>query len=152
MLDKKKIKEKLEKERDLLVEQLKGIGKMNPKTGDWEAVPEDLGYKDLPLAGQNAYTLVKGKDTPQPPRGYAGRAGLYEVMDVTHEGLKVVELAPGVTRELIQSKSSDKSQVEPASSLPPAQVASPLKLLRQQLRSWQLTGEKVFSSLLMEEI
>lgn len=46
MLDKKKIKEKLEKERDLLVEQLKGIGKMNPKTGDWEAVPEDLGYKD----------------------------------------------------------------------------------------------------------
>jgi 3-oxoacid CoA-transferase subunit B len=28
------------------------------------------------------------------------------VMDVTPEGLKVVELAPGVTRELIQSKSS----------------------------------------------
>lgn len=46
---------------------------------------EDLGYKDLPLAGQNAYTLVKGKDTPQTPRGYSGRAGLYEVMDVTEE-------------------------------------------------------------------
>jgi type IV pilus assembly protein PilB len=28
---------------------------------------------------------VKGKDTPQTPRGYSGRAGLYEVMDVNEE-------------------------------------------------------------------
>lgn len=42
----------------------------------------DLGYKDLPLANQNAYTLVKGKDTPKSPGGYAGRIGLYEVMDI----------------------------------------------------------------------
>lgn len=48
-------------------------------------ISEDLGYKDLPLAGQNAYTLVKGRDTPQTPHGYIGRAGLYEVMDVTEE-------------------------------------------------------------------
>ena len=46
MLDKKKIKEKLEKERDILVEQMKDMGKMNPKTGEWEATPEELGYKD----------------------------------------------------------------------------------------------------------
>ena len=46
MLDKKKIKEKLEKERDVLVAQMKDIGKMNPKTGEWEATPEDLGYKE----------------------------------------------------------------------------------------------------------
>jgi len=46
MLDKKKIKEKLEKERDVLVEQMKGMGKMNPKTGEWEAIPEDRGYRD----------------------------------------------------------------------------------------------------------
>ena len=39
----------------------------------------------MPLAGQNAYTLVKGKDTPQTPRGYSGRAGLYEVMDVDED-------------------------------------------------------------------
>lgn len=50
-------------------------------------ISEDLGYKDLPLAGQNAYTLVKGRDTPQTPHGYIGRAGLYEVMDVT-EGIQ----------------------------------------------------------------
>ncbi len=62
------------------------IGHLLPKTAaEMPAIAEDLGYKDLPLAGQNAYTLVKGKDTPQTPRGYSGRAGLYEVMDVTEE-------------------------------------------------------------------
>lgn len=62
------------------------IGHLLPKTAaDMPRVAEDMGYKDLPLAGQNAYTLVKGRDSPQTPRGYSGRAGLYEVMDVTEE-------------------------------------------------------------------
>ena len=62
------------------------VGHLLPQTKDVVAqVSEDLGYKDLPLANQSAYTLVKGKDTPQTPRGYSGRAGLYEVMDVTEE-------------------------------------------------------------------
>lgn len=62
------------------------VGHLLPKTKDDVArVAEDLGYKDLPLAGQSAYTLVKGRDTPQTPHGYSGRAGLYEVMDVTEE-------------------------------------------------------------------
>ncbi|MEP6710559.1 MAG: GspE/PulE family protein, partial [Candidatus Saccharibacteria bacterium] len=62
------------------------VGHLLPKTKeDVARISEDLGYKDLPLAGQNAYTLVKGKDTPATPRGYSGRAGLYEVMDVNEE-------------------------------------------------------------------
>jgi type IV pilus assembly protein PilB len=62
------------------------VGHLLPKTkADVARVSADMGYKDLPLAGQNAYTLVKGRDTPQTPRGYIGRAGLYEVMDVTEE-------------------------------------------------------------------
>ena len=62
------------------------VGHLLPKTpAEVVQVSQDLGYKDLPLAGQNAYTLVKGKDTPATPRGYNGRAGLYEVMDVTEE-------------------------------------------------------------------
>jgi type IV pilus assembly protein PilB len=48
-------------------------------------VSADLGYKDLPLAGQKAYTLVKGKDTVGTPGGYKGRVGLYEVMDISQE-------------------------------------------------------------------
>lgn len=62
------------------------VGHLLPKTAaDVAAVSQDLGYKDLPLAGQSAYTLVKGIDTPQTPRGYSGRAGLYEVMDVNND-------------------------------------------------------------------
>jgi len=50
MLDKKKIKDKLEKERDLLLEELKDIGKLNTETLEWEAIPEEL---DSPEPDQN---------------------------------------------------------------------------------------------------
>lgn len=67
------------------------VNHLLPKTReDIVRVSEDLGYKDLPLAGQNAYTLVKGRDTPATPRGYIGRAGLYEVMDVSEEIQKLI--------------------------------------------------------------
>ena len=60
------------------------VGHLLPKTKEEVAnISADLGYKDLPLAGQAAYTLVKGRDTPATPHGYAGRAGIFEVMDVT---------------------------------------------------------------------
>jgi len=59
------------------------VGHLLPKTKEEVArVSADLGYKDLPLAGQSSYTLVRGVDTPQTPHGYSGRAGIYEVMDV----------------------------------------------------------------------
>ncbi len=59
------------------------VGHLLPKTqADVAHTALDLGYKDLPLAGQSAYTLVKGIDSAQSPHGYSGRAGLYEVMDV----------------------------------------------------------------------
>lgn len=60
------------------------VGHLLPKTpADVARVAQDFGYKDLPLAGQSAYTLVRGIDSPQSPHGYSGRLGLYEVMDVT---------------------------------------------------------------------
>ena len=59
------------------------VGMLLPKTPEEvERVSADLGYKNLPLAGQTAYTLVKGISTPTSPEGYEGRAGIYEVMDV----------------------------------------------------------------------
>lgn len=65
---------------------LNNVGHLLPKTkDDVQRVSEDLGYKDLPLGGQNAYTLAKGKDTPRTPNGYSGRVGLYEVLDVTEQ-------------------------------------------------------------------
>jgi DnaK suppressor protein len=46
MLDKKKIKEKLEKERDILLDQIRDIGKLNPETNEWEATPEELNSRE----------------------------------------------------------------------------------------------------------
>lgn len=67
------------------------IGHLLPKTKeDVARVSADLGYKDLPLAGQSAYTLVRGIDTPQTPHGYSGRAGIYEVMDVNPDIQKLI--------------------------------------------------------------
>ena len=62
------------------------VGHLLPKAK--EQVPmfvQDLGYDSLPIANQSSFVLAKGRDTPQTPRGYSGRAGLYEVMDVTEE-------------------------------------------------------------------
>ena len=50
MLDKKIIKEKLEKERDVLLEELRDMGKLNPETGEWEATPEE---QNTPESDQN---------------------------------------------------------------------------------------------------
>ncbi|OGI90804.1 hypothetical protein A2911_01900 [Candidatus Nomurabacteria bacterium RIFCSPLOWO2_01_FULL_40_15] len=46
MLDKKKIKDKLEKEKGILLEELRDMGKLNPETNEWEATPEELDYKE----------------------------------------------------------------------------------------------------------
>ena len=62
------------------------LGNILPKTkAEVSKVAANLGYRSLPLANQNAYTLVKGKVTPDNPTGYQGRMGLYEVFEVTEE-------------------------------------------------------------------
>jgi type IV pilus assembly protein PilB len=62
------------------------IGGLLPATPEQvEQVSADLGYKNLPLRGQNAYTLYKGQDSPDTPGGYRGRMGLYEAFTVTEE-------------------------------------------------------------------
>lgn len=50
MLDKKKIKEQLEKERDVLQKQLGDMAKLNTDTGEWEAIPQE---QDQPETDQN---------------------------------------------------------------------------------------------------
>jgi type IV pilus assembly protein PilB len=62
------------------------IGKYLPPTKEEiDKVAKDLGYETLPLAGQNAYTLTKGIDSPGQPGGYKGRVGIYEVFNVSPE-------------------------------------------------------------------
>lgn len=86
------------------------VGHLLPKTKEEIAqVSADLGYKDLPLANQNAYTLVKGRDTPASPHGYAGRAGLYEVMEVT-EDIQQLIVARATSAE-IQRKAIEQGMI-----------------------------------------
>jgi len=62
------------------------LGDLLPKTEDHRAaVSEDLGYENLPLATENAYTLRRGIDSPDTPHGYKGRMGLYEVFEISEE-------------------------------------------------------------------
>ena len=62
------------------------VGHLLPKTRDEvAAVSQDLGYDSLPLANQSEYDLAMGKNTPLTPGGYVGRAGLYEVMEITED-------------------------------------------------------------------
>ena len=89
---------------------LETVGHLLPKTKEEVAqISADLGYKDLPLAGQTAYALVKGHDTPQTPRGYSGRAGLYEVMDVSEEIQKLI-VARSTSAE-IQRKAMEQGMI-----------------------------------------
>jgi type IV pilus assembly protein PilB len=86
------------------------IGHLLPKTpADVARVSQDLGYKDLPLAGQSAYTLVRGIDSPQSPHGYSGRAGLYEVMDVS-EQIQNLIVARATSAE-IQRKAQEQGMI-----------------------------------------
>ena len=67
------------------------VGGLLPKTQEEVAsVSEDLGYAGLPLANQPSYTLVKGMDDQDSPGGYAGRAGLYEAIDVDEDIQKLI--------------------------------------------------------------
>ena len=62
------------------------VGRFLPKKEDEiKKIAEDLGYETLPLADQKAYTLTKGKDSPDAPGGYKGRMGVYEVFNITPE-------------------------------------------------------------------
>jgi type IV pilus assembly protein PilB len=64
----------------------KSLGMLLPtKEAEMKQFAEDHGYESLPLAGQNAYTLRKGVDSPEAPNGYKGRLGIYEVFENTEQ-------------------------------------------------------------------
>lgn len=67
------------------------VGRLLPQSeANREQIAHDLGYQNLPLATQNAYTLTKGVPGPKAPGGYKGRMGIYEVFTVTEEIQKLI--------------------------------------------------------------
>ncbi|PID30723.1 type II secretion system protein E [Candidatus Saccharibacteria bacterium] len=72
-------------------------------------VSKDLGYETLPLAGDTAYTLTKGKDSPSAPGGYKGRMGLYEVFEVS-DAIQQLILKRATSSE-IQAQATEEGMV-----------------------------------------
>ena len=70
---------------------------------------KDLGYESLPLGSENAYTLYKGKDSPETPGGYKGRMGLYEVFEVD-EAIQRLIIAHSTSSE-IQNAAVERGMV-----------------------------------------
>jgi type IV pilus assembly protein PilB len=86
------------------------LGNLLPKNEpETEKVAADLGYKTLPLATQNAYTLLKGKTTPDNPSGYSRRMGLYEVFEVNEPIQDLV--IKRATSSVIQRKAQEQGMV-----------------------------------------
>ena len=87
------------------------VGKLLPKDESEKAkVLEDLGYGDLPLGDQKAYTLFKGAATKNNPNGeYKGRLGLYEVFNVTEEIQDLI--IKRATSSEIQKKAEEQGMV-----------------------------------------
>lgn len=86
-----------ESETAVIQTALKGI--LPTSEAEVAAAAEDLGYKSLPLATQNAYTLTKGTDSPDTPGGYKGRMGLYEVFEVS-EAIQALIMKQATSTEI----------------------------------------------------
>ena len=89
---------------------LSTVGHLLPKTkAEAAKISAGLGYSDLPLAGQKSYRLVRGRDTANTPRGYSGRAGLFEVMEVTEEIQQLITARASSTE--IQKKAIEQGMI-----------------------------------------
>lgn len=86
------------------------LGTLLPQTAERAAeVAKDLGYQNLPLATDNAYTLTKGVEGPDAPGGYKGRMGIYEVFDVS-EAIQELILKRATSSE-IQTQAQKEGMV-----------------------------------------
>ena len=83
------------------------LGGLLPTTNDQiPMVSDDLGFKNLPLAGQTAYTLAKGTDGPDAPDGYSGRMGLYEVFEIS-DAIQALIMKQATSTEIERAAKSE---------------------------------------------
>jgi type IV pilus assembly protein PilB len=87
-------------ETQSIQETLKNL--MSPTTAEADKRRDDLGYETLPLSGQNAYTLFKGKGCKECSDGYKGRIGIYEVFAMS-EAMELL-LAKKATTNQVQDQ------------------------------------------------
>ncbi|MDP2788663.1 MAG: TraR/DksA C4-type zinc finger protein [bacterium] len=101
MLDKPKIKEKLEKERDILLGQLKDIGKLNTENNEWEATPEEM---DFPETDQN--------DMADRFEDFESRSSMIKVLGSRLNN--ILKALKGINRESFGTCEVCKKEIEPA--------------------------------------
>jgi type IV pilus assembly protein PilB len=74
---------------------------------DMKRVQEDVGYDNLPLSGQKAYTLSHGKGCSEcGTTGYKGRIGIYEVFSMT-EAMERLLVAHATTGDIQKQAEAD---------------------------------------------
>lgn len=88
----------------------KALGKILPGVeADKERVAKDLGYENLPLRSENAYTLYKGKGCTACVNGFKGRVGIYEVFAMSPNIEKM--LAAHATTTQIQEQAQAEGMI-----------------------------------------
>lgn len=95
-------------ETEAIHQSLSGL--LPTSEADRKTVSQDLGYESLPLKGDSAYTLYKGKDSPETPGGYKGRMGLYEVFEVT-EKIQDLILKRSTSTEIQRAAETEQGMV-----------------------------------------
>ncbi|HEX7260066.1 MAG TPA: ATPase, T2SS/T4P/T4SS family [Candidatus Saccharimonadia bacterium] len=74
-------------------------GVLPKSTDDLEKAKTDYGYETLPLEGQSAYTLYRGKGCKDCKEGYKGRTGIYEVFTMS-EAMEDLLVKKATTSEI----------------------------------------------------
>jgi len=87
------------------------IGHLLPQTpADVKKVSEQLGYNNLPIFSQNAYTLYKGEGCTDCTDGFKGRIGIYEIFEMT-ESMERLLLTTNTTSTAIQQQAQKEGML-----------------------------------------
>ncbi len=83
------------------------LGAVLPKNETESAAKEaELGYENLPIYNEKAYTLYKGEGCSQCSDGYKGRTGIYEVFEL-NEAMEKLLVERATTGDIQKQAQSD---------------------------------------------
>jgi len=87
------------------------VGHILPKTvEESKQLSEQLGYQNLPIFSQNAYTLYKGEGCTDCTDGYKGRIGIYEIFEMT-ESMEKLLLTANTTSTVVQQQAQKEGML-----------------------------------------
>jgi type IV pilus assembly protein PilB len=87
------------------------VGHILPKTvEESKQLSEQLGYQNLPIFSQNAYTLYKGEGCTDCTDGYKGRIGIYEIFEMT-ENMEKLLLTANTTSTVVQQQAQKEGML-----------------------------------------